>query len=172
MKCLGQTLWATENLFSFLSDLLSDLTESIFYFWTDAICINQNNISERNLQVFRMKEIYERAQKVIIWLGTDEDRRSKDEWDWMMLSLEYLELEYHYSYDRANCLATMQKIHQRSWWNRAWMLRSIDASYRPRGLTFDSRFHLVWSWTLFVCSVRCPERTDPQVYGQGFPRRT
>ncbi|PMD21171.1 HET-domain-containing protein, partial [Hyaloscypha hepaticicola] len=37
--------------------------------WIDAVCINQNNISERNEQVQMMRRIYERAQRVVIWLG-------------------------------------------------------------------------------------------------------
>ena len=37
--------------------------------WIDAICINQNDIQERNLQVSRMSEIYRKALRVIIWLG-------------------------------------------------------------------------------------------------------
>lgn len=39
------------------------------YFWIDAICINQENISERNDQVQMMGEIYKNATNVLIWLG-------------------------------------------------------------------------------------------------------
>jgi hypothetical protein len=35
----------------------------------DAVCIDQSNIPERNAQVLRMKEIYEKARKVVVWLG-------------------------------------------------------------------------------------------------------
>ncbi|KAH9208830.1 heterokaryon incompatibility protein-domain-containing protein [Leptodontidium sp. 2 PMI_412] len=37
--------------------------------WVDAICINQNDIEERDDQVRRMKDIYESAEWVTIWLG-------------------------------------------------------------------------------------------------------
>ncbi|KAJ6780462.1 hypothetical protein PWT90_01828 [Aphanocladium album] len=37
--------------------------------WIDAICVNQQDLSERNIQVSMMKEIYGQAQSVIIWLG-------------------------------------------------------------------------------------------------------
>ncbi|KAL2061852.1 hypothetical protein VTL71DRAFT_7230 [Oculimacula yallundae] len=37
--------------------------------WVDAICINQNDVEERDDQVRRMKDIYESAEWVIIWLG-------------------------------------------------------------------------------------------------------
>jgi hypothetical protein len=37
--------------------------------WVDAICIDQQNVSERNHQVSQMGEIYRNAQRVVIWLG-------------------------------------------------------------------------------------------------------
>jgi len=37
--------------------------------WIDAICINQHDLQERNLEVSRMSEVYRKAQRVIIWLG-------------------------------------------------------------------------------------------------------
>ncbi|KAF3045512.1 hypothetical protein E8E12_008825 [Didymella heteroderae] len=40
--------------------------------WVDAICINQEDVVERNHQVQYMGVIYNRAQRVIIWLGDTE----------------------------------------------------------------------------------------------------
>ncbi|KAN0113200.1 HET domain containing protein [Hyaloscypha variabilis] len=37
--------------------------------WVDAVCIDQNNIPERNQQVPRMGMIYRQASRVIAWLG-------------------------------------------------------------------------------------------------------
>jgi hypothetical protein len=37
--------------------------------WIDAICINQFDLAERSAQVRLMPLIYERAQKVLVWLG-------------------------------------------------------------------------------------------------------
>ncbi|KAI1061336.1 hypothetical protein LB507_011289 [Fusarium sp. FIESC RH6] len=37
--------------------------------WIDAICINQDDITERNSQVAMMRHIYARAQRVIVFLG-------------------------------------------------------------------------------------------------------
>lgn len=39
------------------------------WIWIDAICINQNSISERNVQVPLMKDIYSKASTVHVWLG-------------------------------------------------------------------------------------------------------
>jgi Heterokaryon incompatibility protein (HET) len=37
--------------------------------WIDALCINQEDIIERNSQVRNMSEIYSKADQVLIWVG-------------------------------------------------------------------------------------------------------
>ena len=44
--------------------------------WIDAICINQDNISERSEQVNKMASIYGNAQLVILWLGEEAHQSS------------------------------------------------------------------------------------------------
>jgi len=39
-------------------------------FWIDAICINQDDVHEKNRQICIMPHIYFRATTVMIWLGT------------------------------------------------------------------------------------------------------
>ncbi|KAK2009000.1 hypothetical protein LZ32DRAFT_631198 [Colletotrichum eremochloae] len=46
--------------------------------WIDAICINQADISERNVQVQQMRSIYTRAIRTVIWLGTATEDGSSD----------------------------------------------------------------------------------------------
>jgi len=41
--------------------------------WVDAICINQQDTDEKSVQVRRMKEIYEKAKEIIVWLGPESD---------------------------------------------------------------------------------------------------
>ncbi|RMY42839.1 hypothetical protein D0865_11662 [Hortaea werneckii] len=43
------------------------------YFWVDAICINQDDLAEKNCQVQMMGEIYEHAECVIACLGEHAD---------------------------------------------------------------------------------------------------
>jgi hypothetical protein len=45
--------------------------------WIDAICINQNDIPERNRQVKRMRDIYSSASRVLTWLGEGSDDSDK-----------------------------------------------------------------------------------------------
>ena len=41
--------------------------------WIDAICVNQQNLSERSEQVARMADIYTLAKEVLVWLGPEAD---------------------------------------------------------------------------------------------------
>ncbi|KAI0386421.1 HET-domain-containing protein [Hypomontagnella monticulosa] len=41
--------------------------------WIDAICINQNDVGERDKQVKRMSQIYSLAHRVVAWLGPSSD---------------------------------------------------------------------------------------------------
>ncbi|RFN45624.1 het-domain-containing protein [Fusarium flagelliforme] len=45
--------------------------------WIDAVCINQEDISERNREVKHMRAIYKNACDVVVWLGKDEDNSRK-----------------------------------------------------------------------------------------------
>ena len=39
------------------------------HIWIDAVCINQKDTNEKNIQVRQMSKIYSRAAKVVIWLN-------------------------------------------------------------------------------------------------------
>ncbi|OAG14709.1 hypothetical protein CC77DRAFT_901313, partial [Alternaria alternata] len=75
----GQRLDVTQNLYDFLEttrqyepDFLGKATGPAtmpMRFWVDAICINQNDLNERNKQVPRMGDIYSMASRVWIWIG-------------------------------------------------------------------------------------------------------
>lgn len=41
--------------------------------WIDAICVNQQDLSERSKQVARMADIYSLAKEVLVWLGPEAD---------------------------------------------------------------------------------------------------
>ncbi|KAK4448890.1 heterokaryon incompatibility protein-domain-containing protein [Podospora aff. communis PSN243] len=64
----------TTNLHAALNRLR--LPDSKRLLWVDAICIDQTNTDERAAQVPRMREIYQRAQRVVIWLGMESQDSS------------------------------------------------------------------------------------------------
>ncbi|KAE8440370.1 hypothetical protein EG329_008322 [Mollisiaceae sp. DMI_Dod_QoI] len=45
-------------------------------FWVDAVCINQKNTHERNQQVAMMRTVYEKAARVVVWLGPATEHTS------------------------------------------------------------------------------------------------
>ncbi|KAK4446123.1 HET-domain-containing protein [Podospora aff. communis PSN243] len=42
------------------------------FIWADAICINQDDVDERERQVRMMARVYASASRVLVWLGNDE----------------------------------------------------------------------------------------------------
>ncbi|KID94864.1 heterokaryon incompatibility protein, partial [Metarhizium majus ARSEF 297] len=40
--------------------------------WVDAVCINQDDVNERNAHVMRIREIFGQSFAVTVWLGEDE----------------------------------------------------------------------------------------------------
>jgi hypothetical protein len=65
------------------------------YFWIDAICINQDDIPERNSQVQMMGDIYTNATFVMIWLGPGFDESLA-----YISTREIAELETNFSSNR------------------------------------------------------------------------
>jgi hypothetical protein len=64
----GKTHHITKNLEVALRHLRYPERERTL--WVDALCINQSNTSEKNLQVQQMKDVYGGgAQRVVVWLG-------------------------------------------------------------------------------------------------------
>ena len=62
----------TENLSSALVNLAGFKRK---LWWIDALCINQEDVEEKNAQVPLMREIYSKAKQVYAWLG-EPDRAS------------------------------------------------------------------------------------------------
>jgi hypothetical protein len=60
-----------QNLWDLLHQFRNDKTALIL--WIDAICINQDNVRERNDQVDLMSLIYKNAECVLVWLGAARD---------------------------------------------------------------------------------------------------
>ncbi|KAF8852215.1 HET-domain-containing protein, partial [Acephala macrosclerotiorum] len=63
----GSRLAVTKNLYHALWYLRCQDQDRIL--WIDAICINQNDHRERGHQVQQMGSIYNKAERVVIWLG-------------------------------------------------------------------------------------------------------
>ena len=67
----GIQIEVRENLWQALYHVREE--ETTVRLWVDALCINQQDIPERNEQVSRMGTLYNQAKEVIVWLGPEKD---------------------------------------------------------------------------------------------------
>ena len=67
IQCNGYEWKIGWSLFSALKHIRSRHRPQVL--WADAICINQTDTSERNVQLRNVGEIFEKADEVIVWLG-------------------------------------------------------------------------------------------------------
>jgi hypothetical protein len=63
----GAKFKVRQNLFDALHYLRRYDSDTLY--WIDAVCINQDDIPERNRQLRMMRHIYRRASTVVVWLG-------------------------------------------------------------------------------------------------------
>lgn len=77
----NETLDITQNLATALPYLR--LRDRPRVLWIDTICIDQKSLAERSHQVKRMGDIFQKAERVIVWLGP--------EGNWSTLALRTLE---------------------------------------------------------------------------------
>jgi hypothetical protein len=70
----GVPLEITHNLYDALVQLRRcQRIRQGFKLWIDAICINQDDLTERARQVTRMRDIYQSAWQVAVWIGAEAD---------------------------------------------------------------------------------------------------
>lgn len=139
-----EKLLVTENLALALRHLRSTSTERTL--WIDAICINQEDMEERNTQVQRMTSIYRLAHRVVVWLGPASHSSSL-----AMSTLEYLgeqveiarglyaypspqAVERHWYQDDVDLpydvktWEAVQVLLERPYFRRVWVMQEISLS--------------------------------------------
>jgi Heterokaryon incompatibility protein (HET) len=117
------------------------------WLWADAICINQSAeaLEERDAQVRIMRDIYENAQQVNIWLGEAENnsyhavyiikqlarhRSTLEGWGrqdyWTKEQLQQVELHFGNYIDKE--WAAIQPFFDRPWFRRIWTVQEVAAA--------------------------------------------
>jgi len=152
--------------------------------WVDAICINQDDILERNSQVQMMRMIYRRAQRVLIFLSGIETQLSTLECHALMHKIHQLLVQRSPilgSGKRPYVLRTpireakvlmselpsqnssgwdqLAQMFAQSWFNRVWVIQEVSEAAEAvviHGGIFIDWFivEVVAEWTI---SVRAPE---------------
>ncbi|KAH8789205.1 heterokaryon incompatibility protein-domain-containing protein [Hyaloscypha finlandica] len=97
-------------------------------FWIDALCINQHDIQERNSEVPRMRDIYERADLVVAWLGPGNARSDR--------VIDFINSNKEAILVRTEIMMTeeaktriwwvmIEELLMRPWWQRIWVIQEV-----------------------------------------------
>ena len=101
------------------------------WLWIDALCIFQKKHSdcatkEKNLQLPIMHEIYNRAERVCVWLGEDDDRSTNAmRFVKSINTLDYFDKFMKDDSQEAESLADFAQLLRRPWFNRRWIVQEI-----------------------------------------------
>ena len=110
------------------------------YWWIDAICINQEDLAERNQQVSMMRRIYKNSSGVHIWLGVGGEDSAIG-----MSMIERLsqvpklgpgepDIQYPNEPDEQKLLhwKAVAALFQRQWWERIWVRQETALGKWPK----------------------------------------
>ncbi|KAH8812124.1 heterokaryon incompatibility protein-domain-containing protein [Xylogone sp. PMI_703] len=152
IQCNEQDIYVGSNLGQALRHLR--LLHRTRVLWADAICINQQNIQERNNQVSIMSLVYRHAELVIVWLGEATDTTQEalwflnkladasvifdraqpkqkgleSVWFWKELK-EYLGLQVGaLEYFTAGPVNSLNQFMQRPWFRRLWIVQEVTSA--------------------------------------------
>ncbi|KAF9875134.1 hypothetical protein CkaCkLH20_07400 [Colletotrichum karsti] len=111
----------TPNLAAFLRQRRESDTEVVL--WVDAVCINQNDIAEKNQQVPAMTAFYLASRKLTIWLGlaADDSDRAVEELQNLSRSTVYERMP---AISPETC-AAIGRLLSRPWWTRVWIVQEL-----------------------------------------------
>lgn len=94
--------------------------------WIDAICVNQDDLDERNQQVQMMSRIYTRSEQVCVWLG-EADRDSEIAINFIRDEIRELRnfdtISSNTQYSKQ--WRALMSLMQREWFFRRWVVQEI-----------------------------------------------
>lgn len=141
--------------------------------WVDQICINQDDKDEKSDQIYRMGEIYSKAEEVFVWLGptAHESDAALENMEHVVQSTSILNRAVHARVGTTGLVAIMQKDHgqvygrllMRPWFRRLWTVQEallarklvVMCGYREVDFTLLARLALEFpkyrslDWILF-----------------------
>ena len=162
--CEGQEMPIAENLHTALLYLRHE--DNPCWLWIDAICINQQDIEERNRQVRLMSEIYYEAGRAVIWLGEEDETTTEgvailerleqkviDAQSYVPLRFDFDEPDFELD-ETLNGASEqslpLRNILKRPWFSRMWILQEV--SIARAALVLCGRKTIPWSIFDRACS--------------------
>lgn len=147
-------------------------------FWIDAICINQDDLSERNSQVSILPQMYRKAVSVLVWLGVADKFtpyasdslkiHSPPTQEWARLT--QMPGAYRGKGVRVSlqCMGIINLMN-RTWFQRVWVLQ--EAALAPHIQIFCGEYqfdYLEIFWLLQCCLFRIHARKRNQLFNPGI----
>jgi hypothetical protein len=136
--CNGALINTTRSFYSLVDALRLNNLEGVRpYYWIDQICIDQQNIPEREAQVRIMGNIYKKAHACLVYLGeATEDAVKAFYWAkeiasigpaFLQYVLRWKGLERHHLPPRDDpCWLTLQvDLPLRPWFRRTWVVQEV-----------------------------------------------
>ncbi|RAL62556.1 hypothetical protein DID88_004406 [Monilinia fructigena] len=107
--------------------------------WADALCINQEDLTERSQQVSKMHEIYRKASRILVWPGAPQldgqrelaafiDSFEEEPWNIAQMLLRphntrLLSALHDPGFDK--CWEALEEIYKARYWNRLWIVQEV-----------------------------------------------
>ena len=141
VRCGNAFLKVTENLRDALTTLRLPKKKRLL--WIDQLCINQEDVEERNGQVKIMHLIYKHASRTVVFLASD-DAPTCDFKLWRYQILR--ELRRAHSQGESKELAEYRRLFNQLWFQRVWIMQEVGMSdvtkivflYRGVALSWDN----------------------------------
>ena len=157
-----------KNLHDFLESLYAyhGGADTTAYFWSDAICIRQDDTEEKNHQVGQMARVYESTIEALAWLGQSESTYIGKLFEALQRGCTTVVEEYgldvvlHHddedlwrvSFEEIWCDADLHdafiELCFRSYWKRLWIVQELTLA--PRVRIIHSRYSLDWTFLRMI----------------------
>jgi hypothetical protein len=183
----GRSISVRENLWWALRHL--QLEDSRRVIWIDALCINQQDMAERNHQVAQMGQIYRAATRCVAWIGRErivhELTSQVDECEPAMDFIKKCQSQSGMKrVDYSKGLSpqgrqehdSLEFFCRRRYWSRLWIIQEIllpsvvtvqcgthEVSWRDLGHIFDNLTAFVHASYQFSISSLAPFRLNQQI---------
>lgn len=111
--------------------------------WVDALCIDQNNETEKTQQVMKMNTIYSRAYNVCIWLGSDDPEfHSSRAMAFIKDVIDLRKLDSLLTDDKwIPKWASLFQLLKWSWFSRRWVIQELALAQEASVHCGQSRIH-------------------------------
>jgi hypothetical protein len=129
----GHEMHIRTNLYSALRHLRLQDRDRIL--WIDAICINQEDDTEKTHQVRMMKRIFESADQVVVWLG-EATEHTELAFEKIKEIAEYgnkklVSIPFQWARDELfgiGAWTALKTLLEAEWWTRTWVVQEVTAA--------------------------------------------